>query len=49
MKEFLAPDDYKKIKVVTPTLIGSSNYEDMLFSKSFLRDELKISDINNLS
>ena len=48
MKEFLAPDDYKKIKVVTPTLIGSSNYEDMLFSKSFLRDELKISDINNL-
>ena len=48
MKEFLAPDDYKKIKVVTPTLIGSGNYEDMLFSKSFLRDELKISDINNL-
>ena len=48
MKEFLAPNDFKKIKIVTPTLIGSSDYEDMLFSKSFLRDELKISDINNL-
>ena len=36
MKDFFAPNDFKKIQIRTPTLIGSEKYEDILFSKTFL-------------
>ena len=48
MKDFFAPNDFKKIQVRTPTLIGSEKYEDILFSKTFLRNELGLSNLSNL-
>ena len=47
MKDFLAPNEYKKINIIN-SKVSNDRYETIVLSKEFLRSELGLSNLNNI-